>query len=375
MNLTGGGRRFLWIKEEAIMLKPVKIAILSCNHGHAKGYYPLLTDPMFELVAVSIVPGYEGGEKMETIAHLPTYSTDEALFDNHPELEAVILASDNISHMRQVREAVKRGLHIFSMKIPTFDMQEYAEMRQLAESAGLVYQVELEMRHHAPIYRVKELLEDGAIGELLAINLVNYSHNPVCWWPWMCDPEQSYGKRVPLRPGDERFRGGALADHPHVFDVIRYITDSEFDMLYANVTPNIRESVETEDMVKIIGRLKNGVNFSIDPSYANNECQEKIRVGVKNPKPVEVFLTAVGTRGTIVADLYGKTFCSQMKPRGEYYCAGLGSSGLWNRRTCEFYHCIRSGQKPTVGLPEHENTIRAMNAAYDSICMGQAVKV
>lgn len=355
------------------MLKPVKIAILSCNHGHAKGYYPLIHDPMFEVVAVSITPGYEGGENMDMLAQLPQYSTDEELYANHPDLEAVILASDNISHMRQVRDAVKRGLHIFSMKIPTFDMAEYEEMIRLTEDAGLVFQVELEMRHHAPVYRVKELLESGAIGELLSINMVNYSHNPVWWWPWMCNPEQSYGKRVSLRPGDERFRGGALADHPHVFDVIRYITGSEFETVFGDVSPNIREGVETEDMVRVIGKLQSGAIFSIDPSYANNEHQEKIRVGVKNPKPVEVFLTAVGTKGTIISDLYGKTYQCQMKPTGEYYCAGLGSSGLWNRRTAEFYHCIRSGCKPTVGLREHYNTIRAMNATYDSIFTGEAV--
>ena len=49
------------------MIKPVKIAILSCNHGHAKGYYPLKNDPMFELVAVSIAPDYAGGEGMEQL--------------------------------------------------------------------------------------------------------------------------------------------------------------------------------------------------------------------------------------------------------------------------------------------------------------------
>lgn len=357
------------------MVKPIKIAILSCNHGHAKGYYPLKDDPMFQLVAVSIAPGYEGGEGMEKLAGIPQYSTDEELYAKHPELEAVILASDNISHMRQVRDATARGLHIFSMKVPTFDMDEYEEMIRLTEEAGVVCQVELEMRHHAPIYRVKEAIENGAIGKLLSVNLVNYSHNPVWWWPWMCDPEESYGKRVSLRPGDHRFRGGALADHPHVFDVIRYITGSEFDTVYGDVSPNLRPEVETEDMVRIIGKLKNDVIFSIDPSYANNERREYPRKGVKNPKPVEVFMTAVGTKGTIIADLYGKTFCSQMVPTGDYYCAGLGSSGLWNRRTAEFYHCVRNGEKPAVGLREHYNSIRAMNAAYESIRLGEAVKL
>ena len=62
------------------------------------------------------------------------------------------------------------GKHIFSMKVPTFDMQQYDEMIRLTEQAGVVCQVELEMRHHAPVYRVKEAIQNGAIGKLLSSN-------------------------------------------------------------------------------------------------------------------------------------------------------------------------------------------------------------
>ena len=359
------------------MLKPIKVAILSCNHGHAPGYYSLRNDPMFELVAVSVVPGAFSDVRIENLKGIPMYQTDEELYANHPDLEAVIIASDNYSHMRQVREAVAHGLNIFSMKVPTFDMEEYAEMIRITEEAGVVCQVELEMRHHAPVYRVKEAIESGKIGQLLSINAVNYSHNPVWWRHWQANPEASYGKRVPLRPGDNRFRGGALADHPHLFDIIRYITGSEFDAVFADVSPNIRDVVETEDMLRIIGRLKNGVIYSIDPSYANDEDHVTKMVGMdwnKYPRCVEVFLTAVGTEGVIIADLYGKTYCFQRKSNGKYGVAGLGASGLWNRRMEEFYYCVREGKKPTVGLREHYNSIQAMNAAYDSITSGEVCK-
>ena len=357
-------------------MKPVKIAILSCNHGHAKGYYGLRKDPLFELVGVSVAPGYGDIVGLERIPDVPRYPSDEALYAAHPDLEAVIIASDNKSHMRQVREAAARGLHIFSMKIPTFDMEEYEEMIRLTEQAGVVFQVELEMRHHAPLHRVKEIISDGRIGRLLSVNMVNYSHNPVWWRPWQCDPVDSYGKQIPLRPGDHRFRGGALADHPHVFDAIRYITGSSFAQVYAAVSPNLRSQVQTEDMIRVIGKLKNGVNFSVDPSYANDEHHVGIQKDwEKYPRCVEVFMTAVGTQGTIIADLYGKTGCAQRGSRGEYLVSGLGSSGLWNRRTMEFYESIRLGAKPVVGLREHYETILAMNAAYESVSTGNVIKL
>lgn len=360
------------------MIKPVKIAILSCNHGHAPGYYSLKSDPMFELVAASVVPEAYADVRIKNLEGIPLYKTDLELFQAHPELEAVIIASDNKSHFEQVCQAAKRGLHIFSMKVPTFDMDQYDEMIRLTEQAGLVCQVELEMRHHAPVYRIKEAIDTGTIGKLLSVNAVNYSHNPVWWRPWQANPEASYGSRVPLGAGDDRFRGGALADHPHLFDIVRYITGSEFSQVYADVAPNIREGVETEDMIRVIGRMQSGVSYSIDPSYANDEEHVDRMVGSewnKYPRCVEVFMTVVGTKGVIISDLYGKTYCYQLQSSGKYIVSGLGSSGLWNRRMEEFYHSIRSGKKPTVGLREHRNSILTMNAAYESVSTGKVVNL
>ena len=71
--------------------------------------------------------------------------------------------------------------------------------------------------------------------------------------------KKSYGKRVQIKEGDHRFRGGALCDHPHIFDMIRHITGSEFESIYAEVAPNIRPDIEEEDMLSVIGKMKDGV--------------------------------------------------------------------------------------------------------------------
>ena len=74
-------------------IKPIKIAILSCSHGHAKGYYSLRNDPYYELVACSIEPGYRLHAKLEMLEGIPVYDSDEELYANHPDLEAVVIAS------------------------------------------------------------------------------------------------------------------------------------------------------------------------------------------------------------------------------------------------------------------------------------------
>lgn len=356
-------------------IKPIKIAILSCNHGHAKGYYVLKDDPLFDLVAVSVEPGYRNKVALERIPNIPKYDSDEELYQSHPDLEAVIIASANKKHIEQVRVAAKKGLHIFSMKIPTFDDDEYDEMMRLAEEAGVVFQVELEMRYAAEVQRVKELIEEGVIGKPLSISMINYSHNPIWWRPWQCSPEESYGKRVRLREGDDRYRGGALADHPHIFDAVRYITGSEFETVFAEVSPNIRD-VETEDLLHIIGTLKNGMIYSLDPSYANNEHKVPTQVDwIKYPRAVEVMMNVVGTEGTIIADLYGKTAFVQNETTGDYIMTGDTHIPLWNRLMNEFYHCVRHGATPQVNLENHRNTINVMNAAYESVSERKIIRL
>lgn len=176
---------------------------------------------------------------------------------------------------------------------------------------------------------------------------------------------------LPLRLGDDRFRGGALADHPHVFDAIRYLAGASFDRVYAEVSPNLRQGVQTEDMIRVIGKLKNGVNFSIDPSYANDEHH----VGVqkdweKYPRCVEVFMTAVDTEGVLVADLYGKTYCAQRGSRGEYLVSGLGSSGLWNRRlivcVADFHESVYiKGHTYRVDILDDKGVVCSKELSYE----------
>lgn len=69
-------------------MKPINIAILSCNHGHARQYYSLYHSPLFNLVGVSLVKEYAKGVQIETLdKNVPIYETDEALYNAHPELE------------------------------------------------------------------------------------------------------------------------------------------------------------------------------------------------------------------------------------------------------------------------------------------------
>ena len=110
-------------------MKPLNIAMMSMTHGHTRKYYQVLRDnPKLNWIAVSTANETVKEIFLNSVEGIPCYDSDEAMLDAHPEIEAVVLASENSDHLRQVKRCCERGIHILSMKIPTFDMAEYDEM-------------------------------------------------------------------------------------------------------------------------------------------------------------------------------------------------------------------------------------------------------
>ncbi len=358
-------------------MKPIKIAMMSMTHGHTRKYYQVLKEnPALEWIAVSTANETVKKVFLNSVDGIPCYDSDEAMLDAHPEIEAVVLASENSEHLRQVKLCAARGIHILSMKIPTFDMNEYAQMIEITEKAGIVFQIELELHYNPVVMRMKELKKTGAVGELKSFEATNITLSPVWAFPWQGVPELSYGKRVPLKDGDKRCRGGALCDHPHIFDLVREVTGSEFDVIFARVAPNIRPDIQEEDMLAVTGRMKNGVTFLLDPSWSRMEN----RLTVPGPgwevfpKRMEVNLVLNGEKGTIMTDCFGPNIYHNATPESRY-TVRYTYFDEWVGLIDEFCHCIRDHATPKINLRWHENTIKAMNACYESIATGKPVRM
>lgn len=351
--------------------------MMTMTHGHTRKYYQTLKDnPKLDWVAVS-APDPDARERfLKSVQGIPCYNSDEEMLDAHPEIEAVVLASANDEHLKQVELCASRGIHILSMKIPSFDMEEYDRMIEVTEKAGIICQVELELHYNPVVNRVKELLAAGAVGNLQSFQATNITLSPVFSFPWQGMPEKSYGKRIALREGDGRFRGGALCDHPHIFDMIRTITGSEFDTIFAEVAPNLRKDIEEEDMLTVTGRMKNGVVFSLDPSWSRleNRLPAPGPGWEIYPKRMEVNLVVNGDKGSLLADCFGPNVYHSGMP-DERYTVRYTYFDEWIGLVDEFVDCIRTGKTPQINLRWHKKTIEAMNACYDSIQKGEPVSL
>ena len=358
-------------------MKPVKIAMMSLTHGHTRKYYQTLRENA-KLDWVAACAEDQAAKDTFELYHngVPCYLSAEEMFAKHPDIEAVVLASANSRHLAQVLDCAKRGIHILSMKIPSFDPAEYDQMVAAVKKAGIVCQIELEMHYNPVVKRLLGLIDSGAVGKILSVQATNITLSPVWAFPWQGVPEASYGKRIPLGGDNPRFRGGALCDHPHIFDLIRWITHSDFDSVFAETGPNIRPELQVEDMLLCNGRMKNGTTFLFDPSWSRME--ERLKVPGPGwevfPKRMEVNVTVIGEKGTLCCDCFGPNVYHNGAPK-DRYTVRYTYFDEWIGLIDEFVDCIRNRKEPTINLGWHRRTIDCMNACYASIASGKMVKV
>ena len=356
-------------------MRQINVAISSLAHAHVRKYYKtLMENPKLNWVAVSC-EDKKTAEHFKSLGYpVALYPTLKEMLESHPEIDAVILASENSKHFSEFQTCCEYKKNILSMKIPTFDRKEYDEMIRLAKERDIICQVELELHYNPTVKRVMELTEENRIGKLVSFNATNITLSPVWAFPWQGIPEKSYGKRIPLKEEDHRFRGGALSDHPHIFDLIRWISHSEFKYVYAEAGKNIRTDLCEEDLLFVTGEMKNGLKFILDPSWSRMEERLTIPgIGWEvYPKRMEVNFTIVGTEGCIQADAFGPNVYYNGGPNSRY-TVQYTYFDEWIGMMDEFYDCIIHHREPKISLEWHKKTIEAMNACYESIYRGEPV--
>ncbi len=104
--------------------------------------------------------------------------------------------------------AAQHGVHVLCEKPIATTLEDARAMIASCERAQVKLMIAYPpVRYNTPVLRVKEMVERGAVGEVLAIRGTNHGRLP---GGWFVEPELS--------------GGGAVLDHTvHVIDLIRWI--------------------------------------------------------------------------------------------------------------------------------------------------------
>jgi predicted dehydrogenase len=363
-------------------MKPVKILVAGTGNPHIPHYLKGSGRNIsaIQFIAVSDFDETRLEQVKTVLPETKLYSCWQEMLDAHPEAEAIMIGSDNKHHFEIFEEAVKRKLHIYSMKVVSMDESECCKMQQLATDYDRVIQVEFEL-HFCPQFQyAKKLIEQRKLGKIESIYLTNISQSPINYFPNWGDPELSYGSTVPIRPGADIYRGGALTDHPHPFDMIRWITGLEFKKIYAISGNNQRDHLKVEDHVAITGELTDGTKIFINPSYSHLEENIPERRLIW-PKSLECNLKITGSEGYYAADYFDKHLYvvgNNHPSPNRLIVDGTGRVKLRNDDNLMgcFAACVRGQRaKPESSLADGIAAVNVMNAAYESIYHNREIEL
>ena len=130
-------------------------------------------------------------------------------------LDAVVIAAATSAHAELINACLDEGLPTFCEKPVALDYEETVAIVDRVESSGALLQVGFMRRFDAGYREAKRLIDTGALGTLYSMHMFGHDHEP---------PPEDY---IP-------HSGGIFRDlHIHEFDIVRWLTGSEAEEVYA----------------------------------------------------------------------------------------------------------------------------------------------
>jgi predicted dehydrogenase len=162
-------------------MEPVKALLLGAGSRGTYAYaeYARMHPTMLRIVAVAEPDGVKR-RKIQEDHHIPdnlAFSTWEEAFKPLPDVEAVIIATQDKQHAGPLAEAMAKNLHILCEKpiVPT--LEECRAIEKASAGVTRVFMICHVLKYTTFFSKLKELLEAGRIGRLVGIDLVeNVGH-------------------------------------------------------------------------------------------------------------------------------------------------------------------------------------------------------
>ena len=144
----------------------IKVGIIGCGRIFLRNHAPYYEEPTSraEIVAVADLNGASAAKQANRFDADP-YIDYRRLLDRR-DIDAVDVACHPAPHRDITLAAAGAGKHILTEKPMCLNVAQGDEMVAAAEGAGVLLQVAYTMRFDPAYMKLKQLLEDGALGRL-----------------------------------------------------------------------------------------------------------------------------------------------------------------------------------------------------------------
>ena len=192
--------------------KKVKFGIIGCGRFGGKLLVPAFKDSkQAELIAITkrnLDAALEKARKYEIPMAYSSENIPQML--QNEEIDAVYIASPNKFHCKDTIAALQAGKHVIVEKPMAMNAAQCEEMIKVAKETGKKLMVAHSFRFASSIQYVKQIIDDGKLGNLVMITADFMTTGRASTRSWKYDKDMSGG-------------GASFDLAVHVIDIVRYL--------------------------------------------------------------------------------------------------------------------------------------------------------
>lgn len=191
------------------------------------------------------------------------YSSLQAVYDD-PDVDVVYIGTTNDRHRDETTAAAAAGKHVLCEKPLALTVADAVAMRDACRLAGVVMGTNHHLRCAGTHRRMRELLREGAVGEVLAARVHHTRYLPEVLQTWrLTDPAG----------------GGIVLDITvHDADTVRFVLDDEIERVTAMTMQQGLGSGDVEDGVVGTMRLRSGAHVVFHEAFTHPHSGTSLEV-------------------------------------------------------------------------------------------------
>ena len=237
--------------------RPIRFGIVGCGSASIPVCEAIVASPLTELAAV-----YDVNEELADDIHRRFQVQKMKMLDEllvNPAVDAVYIAVPHYLLAPLTQQALEAGKHALTEKPLTISLDEVDRLIVLASERKLALGVFFEMRY-APAHAItRELIQAGAIGKVIGVQIQTLIDKPLTYW------QSGYtGRSINPWRGIKAQAGGGvlLMNTSHLLDALMYVAGLSVTSVAAEAETLVA-NVEVEDMASVILRCDNGAIGSL----------------------------------------------------------------------------------------------------------------
>jgi len=191
------------------------------------------------------------------------------------EIQIINCCLPNYLHKDIVTAAIKAGKHVYCEKPLALNVKEAKQICEVAKDSGVKHQIAFQYRFIPAIMRAKQLIDEGAVGDIFSIRGV-YLHSSCVIQP----PRRAYSWKAEY----EKVGGGVLVDlGSHLIDLTRCLV-GEFEGVRGFVKNFTSPDKRTDDLAIMDVGMENGAVGTLEASKMATGTNDELRLEIHGLK-------------------------------------------------------------------------------------------